>query len=118
MDTYGHYLQRAVTHISKQSLEPHFDQEFVLDLEGTQTLRVLCYEEITGQQKPFFRGKANLELSQTWLSDKVSQQLLPILDVKTVLLSFLVLIFRSLVYSHSYAEICVVPIKYGPISCL
>ncbi|CAG2167164.1 unnamed protein product [Oppiella nova] len=80
LDTYGHYIQRGVTHVSRQSLEPHFDQEFVLDLEGTQTLRILCYEEISGQQKPFFRGKASLELSQTWLSDKQSQQMVPILD--------------------------------------
>ena len=26
LDTYGHYLQRAATHISKQSLEPNFEQ--------------------------------------------------------------------------------------------
>ncbi len=52
-----------------------------MDLEGTQTIRILCYEEIIGQQKPFFRGKASLELSQSWLNDSQTHQCVPILDV-------------------------------------
>ncbi|XP_054154241.1 active breakpoint cluster region-related protein-like [Oppia nitens] len=80
LDTYGHYLQRGVTQVCRQTIEPHFDQEFIMDLDGSQTLRILCYEEINGQQKPFFRGKAGLELSQTWLSSKQTEQMVPILD--------------------------------------
>ena len=39
-----------------------------MELEGSQTLRVLCYEE-TPQGGVLLRGKAHLELSRSWLSE-------------------------------------------------
>lgn len=48
-----------------------FDQEFVLDLDGTQIIRFLLFEEMGNDEKPIIRGKASIEFSRNWLKDKV-----------------------------------------------
>ncbi|RWS02447.1 active breakpoint cluster region-related protein-like protein, partial [Dinothrombium tinctorium] len=89
-DTYGHFFQKAVTKTARDSLNPQFNQEFVLDLEGSQTLRILCYEEVNGQQKPCLRGKATIELSRSWLRDKTCERDIAILDsILTISLRFI-----------------------------
>ncbi|XP_035209145.1 breakpoint cluster region protein-like, partial [Stegodyphus dumicola] len=72
VDSYGHFFNKAKTKTSYNSMEPVFNQDFVIDLEGSQTLRILCYENTP--QGPILRGKGALELSQTWLTDKIQEK--------------------------------------------
>lgn len=43
-------------------------QDFELDLEGSQTLRVLCYSR-EGKDKETLLGKGALELRSVWLTE-------------------------------------------------
>jgi len=45
-----------------KSLEPRWEEDFNLELEGTRGLRVLVYEE-DAKQMAILRGKAELEVS-------------------------------------------------------
>jgi len=60
-----------LTSYNDTAVELHFDQEFVLDLDGTQIIRFLLFEEIGNDEKPIYRGKASIEFSRNWLKDKV-----------------------------------------------
>lgn len=46
-----------------KSLEPRWEEDFHLELEGTRGLRVLVYEE-DSKQSPVLRGKAELEVNK------------------------------------------------------
>ena len=91
-DNYGHFFQKATTRVIRSVAEPNFDQEFVIDLDGSQTLRIILYEEISGAKKPCQRGKASIELTRSWLKDRPVSREVPIaevrLDVNTVYLHF------------------------------
>ncbi|RWS31431.1 active breakpoint cluster region-related protein-like protein [Leptotrombidium deliense] len=79
-DTYGHFFQKAQTRTVRDSLNPQFNQEFVIDLDGSRTLRILCYEDVIGQQKPCHRGKSSIELSRSWLHDNICDREIAMLD--------------------------------------
>lgn len=46
-----------------KSLEPHWEEDFHLELEGTRGIRMLVYEE-DAKLGPILRGKAELEVSR------------------------------------------------------
>ncbi|XP_076330673.1 active breakpoint cluster region-related protein-like [Tachypleus tridentatus] len=73
VDSYGHFFKKAKTKTLKNSVEPQFNQDFVIELEGSQTLRILCYEDHSSQGN-ILRGKAALELSRSWLTDKFQEK--------------------------------------------
>lgn len=81
VDVYGHFFQKAKTKIARESTVLHYDQEFVIDLYGSQILRILCYEQVPKHNTPMFRGKTQIDLSSSWLKDKFTEKDLPILDV-------------------------------------
>lgn len=85
VDAYGHFFQKAATRVARETMEPRYDQEFVIDLDGSQTLRILCYEEVPGHPTPLFRGKANIELSRSWLTDRIAEKDISMLDVRNEL---------------------------------
>ncbi|KAF8794205.1 active breakpoint cluster region-related protein-like [Argiope bruennichi] len=72
VDSYGHFFNKIKTKTCFNSMEPVFNQDFVIDLEGSQTLRILCYEN--SPQGPILRGKGALELSQSWLTDRIQEK--------------------------------------------
>ena len=45
-----------------QGVEPKWDQDFVIELEGSQTLRVLCYEN-SQSDGLVLRGKEEINVS-------------------------------------------------------
>lgn len=45
-----------------KNLEPHWEEEFHLELEGTRGMRILVYEE-DAQQMAILRGRAELEVN-------------------------------------------------------
>ncbi|XP_076037677.1 rho GTPase activating protein at 1A [Oratosquilla oratoria] len=82
VDSYGHFFRKAKTKTTG-GIEPHWNQDFIIELEGSQTLRVLCYEEtVHGMQ---LRGKAHLELSRTWLNDSLTEKRVSLQDLVLVL---------------------------------
>lgn len=45
-----------------KSLEPHWEEDFHIDLEGARGMRILLYEE-DAKQNAVLRGKAEIEVS-------------------------------------------------------
>lgn len=82
VDSYGHFFKKAKTKICQNTMEPNFNQEVVIDLDGSQTLRILCYEEQVkgGATTTELRGKAAFEMSRTWLSDKYQEKAFSLQD--------------------------------------
>ena len=81
---YGHFFQKATTKVAREATELRYDQEFVIDLDGSQTLRILCYEQVPGHPAPLFRGRASIELSRSWLTDSLVPKDVSMLDVSYI----------------------------------
>ena len=62
IDSYGHYFRKAKTK-TVNAVEPNWNQDFIIELEGSQMLRVLCYEELPNQTVKL-RGKAHIEVGK------------------------------------------------------
>ncbi|KAF2368908.1 Dbl (DH) domain [Trinorchestia longiramus] len=75
VDSYGHFFRKAKTRTVEGQQQPVWDQDFIIELEGSQTLRVLCYEE-TQKDGDKLRGKAELDLSTSWLSESLQDRTL------------------------------------------
>ncbi|KAJ3605512.1 hypothetical protein NHX12_027558 [Muraenolepis orangiensis] len=45
VDSYGFFANKAKTRVYRYTTEPKWNEEFEIDLEGSQTLRLLCYEK-------------------------------------------------------------------------
>merc|ERR1719384_371271 len=89
-DSYGHYFRKAKTKIISQSIEPAWNEEFMIELEGSENLRILVYEVVTpptegresvAQASSILRGRATLELSRTWLTKEMAEQRISMNDV-------------------------------------
>lgn len=50
VDSYGHYFRKARTKLVCRSASPLWNQTFILELEGSQNVRVLLYEDKAQQQ--------------------------------------------------------------------
>lgn len=73
VDSYGHYSKRARSRVARGNL-PTWGETFVVELEGSQNLRILLYEECGGRS--VLRGKCTQRLSRSWLqSDLVERSL-------------------------------------------
>ena len=82
VDSYGHYFRKAKTKVIQNTIEPIWDEEFIVELEGSENLRILVYEQPeAGSRSPILRGRANLELSRTWLTNKMAEQRISMDDV-------------------------------------
>ncbi|XP_056267391.1 active breakpoint cluster region-related protein isoform X1 [Pseudoliparis swirei] len=44
VDAYGYFVSKAKTRVFRDTTEPHWNEEFEIELEGSQYLRILCYE--------------------------------------------------------------------------
>lgn len=60
IDSYGHYFRKAKTKIICHSSSPVWNESFVLELEGSQNLRVLLYQD---GDRPILKAKCILEVS-------------------------------------------------------
>ncbi|XP_038104088.1 active breakpoint cluster region-related protein isoform X3 [Culex quinquefasciatus] len=67
IDSYGHYFRKAKTKLVCRSASPCWNESFVLELEGSQNLRVLLYQDDV--QRPILRAKQILKLSRQWLQE-------------------------------------------------
>ncbi|XP_062579813.1 active breakpoint cluster region-related protein-like isoform X2 [Saccostrea cucullata] len=73
LDSYGYFFMQAKTRPCVNSVEPNWDQDFELELEGSQTLRILCYT-VNKEGEDELIGRSALELSRAWLSSSFKEQ--------------------------------------------
>ncbi|XP_036318083.1 active breakpoint cluster region-related protein isoform X2 [Rhagoletis pomonella] len=66
VDSYGHYFRKATTKMVCRSMSPLWNESFVLELEGSQNVRILLYE---AHERPKLRAKHVLKLSRSWLQE-------------------------------------------------
>ena len=78
VDSYGHYFRKVKTRTILDSIEPTWNDEFIIELEGSENVRILAYEEPSTSAgpgaAPQLRGKATLELSRSWLGGSYNEQ--------------------------------------------
>ncbi|KAG9329370.1 hypothetical protein JZ751_005477 [Albula glossodonta] len=55
VDSFGYFTNKAKTRVYRYTTEPNWNEEFEIELEGSQFLRLLCYE------KSYNRNKLNKE---------------------------------------------------------
>lgn len=67
VDSFGHFSLKAKTNSTAESVDPAWNEDFEIDLDGAQTLRVLCYHRSKDMDQLF--GKGALELRSVWLKD-------------------------------------------------
>ena len=69
MDTFGHFFMKARTNICAGSRDPAWNEDFELELEGSQTLRILCFRKEANEheQGDTLLGRGALEVSGTFL---------------------------------------------------
>ncbi|XP_017755359.1 PREDICTED: active breakpoint cluster region-related protein isoform X2 [Eufriesea mexicana] len=73
VDSYGHYFKRARSRVARGQA-PTWVETFVVELEGSQNVRILLYEECG--TRSVLRGKCIQRLSRSWLqSDQVERSL-------------------------------------------
>ncbi|XP_046636503.1 active breakpoint cluster region-related protein-like [Daphnia pulicaria] len=77
LDSCGHYFHKARTKMAIKSLEPRWEEDFHIDLEGARGMRILLYEE-DAKQNAILRGKAEIELSGAWLKSLKGPQYIPL----------------------------------------
>lgn len=81
VDSYGHYFRKAKTVMTgSDTIEPRWDEEFIVELEGSENLRILVYEQQKGSGN-VLRGRATLELSRNWLTNLLVEQRISMNDV-------------------------------------
>ncbi|XP_077417685.1 breakpoint cluster region protein isoform X1 [Vanacampus margaritifer] len=51
VDSFGYFVNKAKTRVYRDSTEPNWNEEFEIELEGSQTLRLLCYEKSCSKPK-------------------------------------------------------------------
>uniref|UniRef100_A0A8C6PVE4 BCR activator of RhoGEF and GTPase n=1 Tax=Nothobranchius furzeri TaxID=105023 RepID=A0A8C6PVE4_NOTFU len=51
VDSFGYFVNKAKTRVYRDSTEPNWNEEFEIELEGSQTLRLLCYDKCCTKTK-------------------------------------------------------------------
>ena len=51
VDSYGHYFRKSKTQVVQKSMEPIWNEEFIIELEGSENLRILVYEQQAAGKK-------------------------------------------------------------------
>lgn len=80
VDSYGHYFRKAKSRTIMDSMEPTWNDEFIIEMEGSENLRILVYEN-SQSGGVTLRGKATLELSRAWLTGVLTEQHISMNDV-------------------------------------
>ncbi|KAM4699202.1 active breakpoint cluster region-related protein isoform 4-T4 [Discoglossus pictus] len=51
VDSFGYFVSKAKTRVFRDTTEPEWNEEFEIELEGSQYLRILCYENCYDKSK-------------------------------------------------------------------
>lgn len=65
VDSYGHYFRKAKTKLICRSANPVWNESFILELEGSQNVRFLLYEDHSPRQ--ILRAKHVIQVSDILL---------------------------------------------------
>ncbi|XP_071946447.1 active breakpoint cluster region-related protein-like isoform X2 [Antedon mediterranea] len=60
VDSYGMYSLMARTSPMEASLEPEWEKDFDLEVDGARSIRIICYEIINGKSEFYDRGFTTL----------------------------------------------------------
>ena len=72
VDSYGHFFKKIRTRTVQQSQEPKWDDEFVIELEGSENVRILVYED-RPNEGTFLLQSALLKLERSWLNSSYNE---------------------------------------------
>ncbi|XP_046803449.1 breakpoint cluster region protein isoform X1 [Lucilia cuprina] len=81
VDSYGHYFRKAATKMICRSMNPMWNESFVVELEGSQNVRILLYAL---QERPILRAKHIIKLSRSWLKETPQGRVLKLGDNLTL----------------------------------
>lgn len=79
VDSFGYFVNKAKTRVYRDTTEPNWNEEFEIELEGSQTLRILCYEKCynkmkipkeDGENTDRIMGKGQIQLDPQTLQDR------------------------------------------------
>ncbi|XP_023383931.1 breakpoint cluster region protein [Pteropus vampyrus] len=79
VDSFGYFVNKAKTRVYRDTTEPNWNEEFEIELEGSQTLRILCYEKCynkmkipkeDGENTDRIMGKGQVQLDPQALQDR------------------------------------------------
>ncbi|XP_029427879.1 breakpoint cluster region protein [Rhinatrema bivittatum] len=79
VDSFGYFVNKAKTRVYRDTSDPNWNEEFEIELEGSQTLRVLCYEKCCnksrftkedGETTDRIMGKGQMQLDPQMLQGK------------------------------------------------
>ncbi|XP_042522072.1 breakpoint cluster region protein [Dipodomys spectabilis] len=79
VDSFGYFVNKAKTRVYRDTTEPNWNEEFEIELEGSQTLRILCYEKCynkmkipkeDGESTDRLMGKGQVQLDPQALQDR------------------------------------------------
>ncbi|XP_054851951.1 breakpoint cluster region protein [Eublepharis macularius] len=96
VDSFGYFVNKAKTRVYRDTTEPNWNEEFEIELEGSQTLRLLCYEKCynkskltkeDGETTDRLMGKGQIQLDPQTLQDKDWQRTVILMNGAEVKLS-------------------------------
>nr|XP_028566846.1 LOW QUALITY PROTEIN: breakpoint cluster region protein [Podarcis muralis] len=96
VDSFGYFVNKAKTRVYRDTAEPNWNEEFEIELEGSQTLRILCYEKCynktkltkeDGETTDRIMGKGQIQLDPQTLQDKDWQRTVILMNGVEVKLS-------------------------------
>ncbi|XP_061459012.1 breakpoint cluster region protein isoform X2 [Rhineura floridana] len=96
VDSFGYFVNKAKTRVYRDTAEPNWNEEFEIELEGSQTLRILCYEKCynktkltkeDGEATDRIMGKGQIQLDPQTLQDKDWQRTVILMNGVEVKLS-------------------------------
>ena len=53
VDSYGHFFRKCKTQLVLNTMEPKWDEQFIIELEGSENLRILVYEQTSQVRNSF-----------------------------------------------------------------
>lgn len=68
IDFYGHFFRKAKSKVIQRSKNPNWFETFVIDLEGSENLRLLVYRNT--EPNPTLFAKHTQKLSRSWLGQQ------------------------------------------------
>ncbi|XP_042335491.1 LOW QUALITY PROTEIN: breakpoint cluster region protein [Sceloporus undulatus] len=96
VDSFGYFVNKAKTRVYRDTTEPNWNEEFEIELEGSQTLRILCYgkcynktklQKEDGETADRIMGKGQIQLDPQTLQDKDWQRTVILMNGVEVKLS-------------------------------
>lgn len=87
VDTFNQFFLKARTKVVADAVEPCWDEGFEIELEGSQTLRILCYKVV--KDVGTLVGTCALELSKAWLRGDFQEKPISINDELSLTISLM-----------------------------